>query len=63
MSGSLDFQEDPVLMRYYNDALIAIEIIYEVALAGSGYARQMLRDEAARLCDRAGRLKSIEKDC
>jgi len=39
-------------VRYYNDAVIALDELYEAALTSEG-AREQLRAEAVRLVDRS----------
>lgn len=45
--------DDVDLARYYNDALIGIEMLYETAAAGSCGAKVILRDIAERIVIRA----------
>ncbi len=42
----------------YNQAVTALEIIYEAALEGSPGAGEVLRDMTARLADRAARWRN-----
>lgn len=44
--------------RYYNDAVIALDHLYEAAVGGSAAAQEMLRCLADRLLDAAGKIKN-----
>jgi len=45
--------DDPTLLRYFNDCLIAVDILYEEAAAGHRGAKEVLRDTADRLVRKA----------
>lgn len=47
-------------MRYFNDAVTGIEILYREAVGGSGTAREILKDIADRLVRAAGRYRRWE---
>jgi hypothetical protein len=45
---------DPNILDWYNDALIALDELYEAAMSGSGAAREKLRSLADNLIEAAG---------
>ena len=44
--------------RYYNDAVIALDQLFEAAIGGSGAAQEMLRSLADQLLDAAGKVEN-----
>ncbi len=50
--GPVPSKQEVLVIRYYNDAVIAVDELYEAALTSEG-AREQLRAETVRLVERA----------
>lgn len=51
--------DTPLVLQHYNEAVLALDILYEVALLSEG-AREELRAEAGRLVERAGKWRDVK---
>ncbi len=57
--GGGEESEDVEVIRYYNDAAIGLEMLYQAARIGAPGAKEQLRDLAERITVRAGNLGHI----